>query len=240
MPDNSKKPYDVRDIIETFADEDSFCEIHASFARNCVVGLFRLDGEVAGVVANQPARLSGAIDCDAADKMARFIRFCDCFGIPLLTLVDVPAFLPGRAQEHAGIIRHGAKLLYAYSEARVPKVTLIMRKAYGGAYIAMNSREMGADVVYAWPIAEVAVMGAEGAVDIIAREKISKAPDPADLRAKLVAEYESRYMDPFTAAARGHIDEIIRPEDTRARLASAFAALRGKRGEPGRHGNMPL
>ncbi len=176
VPDNSRRSYDVKDVISRIADKGSFFEVQQDFAGNVVVGFARMDGETVGFVANQPAVMGGSLDYHASDKMARFIRFCDCFGLPILTLVDVPAFLPGTAQEHSGIIRHGAKVLYAYSEATVPKISLIMRKAYGGAYIAMNSREMGADYVYAWPIAEIAVMGAEGAVNIAFKRKIKQLP----------------------------------------------------------------
>ena len=237
VPQNPRKPYDVREVVRTMADEGSFLEIQAGWATNAVVGLARMDGRTVGFVANQPASKSGSLDRDSSDKMARFIRTCDCFGIPLVVLIDVPAFLPGTEQEHSGIIRHGAKLLYAFSEATVPKISLIMRKAYGGAYIAMNSKRMGADMVFAWPIAEVAVMGAEGAVEILHRRELDLDPS---CRERLTEEYRTRYMDPYLAAARGHIDAVIEPEDTRRRIASALEALAGKpRGEM-RHGNIPL
>lgn len=237
VPQNPRKPYDVREVVRTMADEGSFLEIQAGWATNAVVGLARMDGRTVGFVANQPASKSGSLDRDSSDKMARFIRTCDCFGIPLVVLIDVPAFLPGTEQEHSGIIRHGAKLLYAFSEATVPKISLIMRKAYGGAYIAMNSKRMGADMVFAWPIAEVAVMGAEGAVEILHRRELDLDPS---CRERLTEEYRARYMDPYLAAARGHIDAVIEPEDTRRRIASALEALAGKpRGEM-RHGNIPL
>ena len=239
VPQDSKKPYDVRRVINTFTDEGSFLEIQNEWAKNAVVGLARLDGKTVGIVANQPEHMSGALDCNASDKMARFIRFCDCFGIPLLVLIDVPAFLPGVAQEHNGIIRHGAKLLYAFSEATVPKISLVMRKAYGGAYIAMNSRRMGADMVFAWPIAEMAVMGAEGAVTIMYRKELAEKLEERD---KLVREYEQKFMNPYLAASRGFIDEVIRPEDTRKKLTAALEMLAGKKLEQPwkKHGNIPL
>ena len=195
-----------------------------------------------GVIANQPDVMAGSLDFNAGDKAARFIRFCDCFNIPILTLVDVPAFLPGKQQEYSGIIRHGAKMLYAYSEATVPKVSVILRKAYGGAYIAMNSKGMGADVVYAWPIAEIAVMGADGAANIIGRKRISAAADPDAERAKIIAEYEEKFMNPYVAAARGFVDEVILPEETKEKIVSAFIMLESKKQSlpAKKHGNIPL
>ncbi len=242
VPDNSRKAYNVKDVIECVVDENSFFEVHKDFAANAVVGFARMDGEVAGIVANQPAAMGGSLDVHASDKLARFIRFCDCFNIPLITLVDVPAFLPGTAQEHSGIIRHGAKVLYAYSEATVPKITLIMRKAYGGAYIAMNSKEMGADIVFAWPIAEIAVMGAEGAVNIAFKRKIKAAENPEEMREQCKKEYEERFLNPYVAAARGYVNEVIKPEETRASLLKALRALRSKEMErpAKKHGNIPL
>lgn len=242
VPDNSRLPYDVKKVISCIADEGSFFEVQEQFAQNVVVGWGRMDGHVTGFVANQPWVMGGSLDYHASDKMARFIRFCDCFNIPLVTLVDVPAFLPGTAQEHAGIIRHGAKVLYAYAEATVPKITLIMRKAYGGAYIAMNSKEMGADLVYAWPIAEIAVMGAAGAVNIAFKRKIKAAPEPEVTRAQCVKEYEERFLNPYVAASRGYVNEVIKPEETRGCLLRALHTLRNKRAEPVRkkHGNIPL
>lgn len=237
VPQNSRKPYDVREVIRTMADEDSFLEIQPLWAANAVIGLGRLDGKPVGFVANQPACKGGSLDRDSSDKMARFIRTCDCFHIPLVILIDVPAFLPGMEQEHGGIIRHGAKLLYAFSEATVPKISLIMRKAYGGAYIAMNSKRMGADMVFAWPIAEIAVMGAEGAVEILCRRELQT--DPA-CRAGLVEDYRERYMNPYLAVARGYIDEVVEPEDTRRRIAGALEALARKPRGADRHGNIPL
>ncbi len=242
VPDNSRKAYDVKEVIDCVVDENSFFEVQQDFAQNVVVGFARMDGEVVGVVANQPAVMGGSLDVNASDKMARFIRFCDCYNIPLVTLVDVPAFLPGTAQEHNGIIRHGAKVLYAYSEATVPKITVIMRKAYGGAYIAMNSKEMGADMVFAWPIAEIAVMGAEGAVNIAFKRKIKAAEDPAAMREQCKKEYEERFLNPYVAASRGYVNEVIKPEETRMCLLKALRALRSKKvdGPAKKHGNIPL
>lgn len=242
VPSDSKKPYDVRKVIETFVDVDSFFEIQPDFARNMIVGFARLGSETIGIVANQSQYMAGAIEINASDKAARFIRFCDCFNIPILTLVDVPAFLPGSQQEHNGIIRHGAKLLFAYSEATVPKVSLIMRKAYGGAYIAMNSKGTGADVVYAWPIAEIAVMGAAGAVSIIGKKAIEAAEDPTAKKEELLDEYNDRFMNPYIAAEHGYIDEVISPEQTREKLVSAFKMLKTKKKSlpAKKHGNIPL
>lgn len=237
VPQNPKKPYDVRDVISTMVDEGSFREVQAQWAKNAVVGLGRIDGRSVGFVANQPAFMGGSLDYNCSDKMARFIRMCDCFNIPLVVLVDVPAFLPGAQQEHSGIIRHGAKLLYAFSEATVPKISLIMRKAYGGAYIAMNSKLMGADLVLAWPIAEIAVMGAEGAVEILHRRELRADPDCRD---DLTEAYKERYMNPYLAAARGYIDEVIAPEDTRRRIAATLRAFEHKQRDMRLHGNIPL
>ena len=242
VPENTKKAYDVRKVIETFVDEDSFFEIQRSFAKNIVVGFARLEGETIGIVANQSRVMAGSLEINASDKGARFIRFCDCFNIPILTLVDVPAFLPGSQQEHGGIIRHGAKLLFAYSEATVPKVGLIMRKAYGGAYIAMNSKGTGADMVFAWPIAEIAVMGAAGAVSIIGKKAIESAVDPSAKKEELLDEYNHKFMNPYIAAEHGYVDEVILPEETREKIAGAFRMLRTKkRALPmKKHGNIPL
>ncbi len=239
VPQNPRKAYDVREVIETMADRGSFLEIQREWAQNAVIGLARMDGQTVGFVANQPAYMGGSLDYHASDKMARFIRLCDCFGIPLVVLVDVPAFLPGVVQEHGGIIRHGAKLLYAFSEATVPKVSLIMRKAYGGAYIAMNSKQMGADLVFAWPIAELAVMGAEGAVSIVWRREIKA--DPAR-KEELVQAYTDQFLNPYPAAERGYVDEIIDPADTRKRIAGALEMLKGKKQSSPwkKHGNIPL
>ena len=242
VPDNQRKVYSVTDVLDTFIDRDSFMEVQSTYARNLIVGFARLDGSVIGIVANNPRVIGGALDINASEKGARFIRFCDCFNIPLLTLVDVPGFFPGSEQEHNGIIRRGAKLLYAYSEATVPKITLIMRKAFGGAYIAMNSKGMGADVVFAWPIAQIAVMGAEGAVGILHKKQIEKAEDPKAETDKLVAEYEDHFMTPYIAAQRGFIDEVILPEETRKKISESFFALKDKNEmkRTKKHGNIPL
>lgn len=244
VPDNQRRIYSVKDVINTFADVDSFFEIQAEFAKNIVIGFARIDGEVIGIVANNPkGGLSGSLDIDSSEKAARFVRFCDCFNVPILTLVDVPGFMPGTKQEHGGIIRRGAKLLYAYAEATVPKVTLILRKAFGGAYIAMNSKGMGADIVFAWPIAQTAVMGAEGAVAIMNGKQIDAAANPAAERARLVSDYENEFMTPYIAAEKGYIDEVILPEETRRKIRSAFEALKLKdRNAAGfrAHGNIPL
>ncbi|GFH91276.1 MAG: acyl-CoA carboxylase subunit beta [Lachnospiraceae bacterium] len=242
VPDNSRRAYDVKEVIHCLVDEGSFFEVQKEFAPNGVIGWGRMEGEVVGFVANQPESMGGSLDYQASDKIARFIRFCDCFNIPLVTLVDVPAFLPGTQQEHNGIIRHGAKILYAYSEATVPKISVIMRKAYGGAYIAMNSKEMGADMVFAWPIAEIAVMGAEGAVNIAFRRKIKAANDPQAMREQCRREYEERFLNPYVAAARGFVNEVIKPEETREKLLKALKALRSKsaEGPKKKHGNIPL
>lgn len=242
VPDNSRHAYDVKEVIDCVVDSGSFFEVQKEFAPNAVVGWGRMEGCVAGFVANQPAAMGGSLDYHASDKIARFIRFCDCFNIPLVTLVDVPAFLPGTAQEHNGIIRHGAKVLYAYSEATVPKITVIMRKAYGGAYIAMNSKEMGADMVFAWPIAEIAVMGADGAVNIAFKRKIKAAENPQAMREQCKKEYEERFLNPYVAASRGFVNEVIKPEETREKLLKALKALKGKTAELPykKHGNIPL
>ncbi len=242
VPADSKRSYDVRDVIASFVDENSFMEVQPDFARNIVVGYARIDGKTVGIVANQSAFMAGSLEINASDKGARFIRFCDCFNIPILTLVDVPAFLPGSQQEHGGIIRHGAKMLYAYAEATVPKVSVIMRKAYGGAYIAMNSKGLGADVVYAWPVAEIAVMGASGAVAIIGRREIDAAEDPAAKRQDLIEGYNEKFMNPYVAAAHGYVDAVIEPSETRARIVSAFEMLAEKKKNlpSKKHGNIPL
>lgn len=242
VPDNKKKSYDVHDVINAMIDRDSFFEVQKHWAQNAVIGFGRMEGNTVGFVCNQANFKGGSLDIDSSDKMARFIRFCDCFNIPLVSLIDVPAFLPGSEQEHNGIIRHGAKILYAYSEATVPKISLIMRKAYGGAYIAMNSKHMGADIVYAWPIAEIAVMGAEGAINIIGRKQIQAADDPDAKRAELIEEYENKFLNPYTAAKRGFVDEVIRPDETKAKILKALDVLKTKQiTRPyKKHGNMPL
>lgn len=242
VPVDSKRSYDVRDVITAFVDSDSFFEVQQNFARNIVVGFARISGKTIGIVANQSAYMAGSLEINASDKGARFIRFCDCFNIPLLTLVDVPAFLPGSQQEHNGIIRHGAKMLFAYAEATVPKVSVIMRKAYGGAYIAMNSKGLGADVVYAWPSAEIAVMGASGAVAIIGKRAIDTAEDPAAKRQELIDEYNEKFMNPYVAAEHGYVDQVILPEETRDKVVAAFEMLTEKKKflPVKKHGNIPL
>jgi acetyl-CoA carboxylase carboxyltransferase component len=242
VPGNSKEAYEVREVIRAILDEGDFLEVQPDFAANIVIGLGRLDGGVVGLVANQPRILAGALDINASVKAARFVRFCDSFNIPLVTLVDVPGFLPGTAQEHGGIIRHGAKLLYAYAEATVPKLTLILRKAYGGAYCVMCSKHIRADFNFAWPTAEIAVMGPEGAVNLVFRRELAAAEELAVTREKLVAEYVEQFANPYIAAERGYIDDVIEPAQTRAVLIRSLALLRGKvRDRPvGRHGNIPL
>ncbi len=242
LPDNSNKAYDMKKVITAIVDNGDFLEVQPLFAQNIVVGLGRLNGKSVGIVANQPMVKAGALDLDGSDKASRFIRFCDSFNIPVITLTDVPAFLPGVDQEHSGIIRHGAKLLYAYSEATVPKINVILRKAYGGAYIAMSSKHLGTDLVYAWPTAEIAVMGAEGAANIIFRKDIENADDPIAKRQEKIQEYKDRFSNPYIAASRGYIDDVIEPEATRIRLISALEMLQSKRESrpPKKHGNMPL
>ena len=233
---------EVLKVIKELADKDTFMEVQSGFAKNIIVGFMRMEGHTVGVVANQPEFMAGSLDYNAGDKGGRFIRFCDCFNIPILTLVDVPAFLPGKSQEYNGIIRHGAKLLYAYSEATVPMVTVILRKAFGGAYIGMDSKGIGADFVFAWPIAQIAVMGAEGAVNIIAKRKIEESEDPEAARAEAIAEYENKFMNPYVAASRGYVDEVIKPDETKERVVKAFDMLSQKSRVkiPKKHGNMPV
>jgi propionyl-CoA carboxylase beta chain len=242
VPDSPNQPYDMVRLIGAVVDDGEFYEVHQHYARNIVVGFARLDGYTVGVVGNQPGALAGTLDIDASTKAARFVRFCDAFNIPIATFVDVPGFLPGVDQEHGGIIRHGAKLLYAYCEATVPRVTVITRKAYGGAYVVMNSRSVGADVVFAWPTAQIAVMGAQGAVSIIHRRALAEAEDADSARGHLVEEYEERFGNPYVAAELGLVDEVIEPRETRPRLIRAFEMLRTKRGQmpPKKHGNIPL
>ena len=242
VPDNQRRGYDIHLVINTFADEDSFFEVHRDFGKSVVVGYCRIDSEVIGVVASNPSVLGGSLDIDSSEKAARFVRCCDCYGIPILTLIDVPGFMPGSRMEHNGIIRRGAKLLYAYCEASVPKVSLILRKAYGGAYIAMNSKGMGADIVYAWPIAQVAVMGAEGAVDIMYKHELEQAGDTEKVRNEKIEEYNETFMSPYIAARLGIIDEVIAPEETRSKIRSAFESLTSKERSnlSFAHGNIPL
>jgi propionyl-CoA carboxylase beta chain len=242
IPADAAKPYDMREVIKRVVDDGNFFEIHPEFALNIIVGLARLDGRPVGVVANQPAHLAGCLDIDASLKAARFVRFCDCFNIPLVTFVDVPGFLPGTAQEFGGIIKHGAKLLYAFAEATVPKLTVITRKAYGGAYDVMSSKHIRADMNFAYPTAEIAVMGPEGAVGIVFRDEIAQAADPAAARARHVSEYREKFANPYSAAALGYLDEVIRPRETRPKLCRALAMLSNKRQAlpPRKHGNIPL
>jgi propionyl-CoA carboxylase beta chain len=242
VPASPNQPYDMHDLIRSIADDGEFLEVHEHYAKNIVVGFTRLGGRPIGVVANQPAQLAGTLDINASVKGARFVRFCDCFNIPLVTFEDVPGFLPGTQQEFGGIIRHGAKLLYAYAEATVPKVTVITRKAYGGAYCVMSSKHIRTDFNYAWPSAEIAVMGAEGAVNILYKRDIDKAADPAVMRAQKIAEFRERFASPYVAAERGYVDEVILPRTTRAKLVQALATLDHKRDKnpPKKHGNIPL
>ncbi len=242
VPGEDSQAYDVREPIARIVDLGSFFEIHAAFARNAVVGFARLHGEVVGVVANQPAHMAGVLDIDASDKIARFVRFCDGFNIPLVTFVDCPGFMPGTMQEHGGIIRHGAKIVYAYSEATVPKLCVVTRKAYGGAYIVMSSKYIRTDLVFAWPTAEIAVMGAEGAVNILYRKQLAQAEDGEAARARLLDEFREQFGNPYAAAASGHVDDVILPSETRGRLIAALDFLRDKQATspPKKHGNMPL
>ncbi|WP_439184127.1 acyl-CoA carboxylase subunit beta [Carboxylicivirga taeanensis] len=228
IPSDPKTPYDVRDVIKAIVDDSDFFEIQELWAANIVIGFGRLNGETVGFVANQPMVLAGVLDCDSSDKAARFIRYCDAFNVPIITLEDMPGYLPGVDQEHAGVIRHGAKVLYAYSEATVPKVTVILRKAYGGGYIAMNSRHLGADFMFAWPMAEIAVMGPEGAANIIFKKEIDEAEDKDAMRAAKVEEYKEKFANPYVAAAKGYIDSVIEPNETRALLLHAIEVSAGK------------
>ena len=242
VPDDPRRPYDMHDVISRVVDDGAFLEIQPGWAANIIVGFARLGGRSVGIVAQQPAVLAGALDIDASLKAARFVRTCDCFNVPLVTFVDVPGFLPGVGQEHGGIIKHGAKLLYAYCEATVPKLTVITRKAYGGAYDVMSSKHIRGDMNFAWPSAEIAVMGAEGAVNIIFKDEIAAASDPVAERERLVADYEAQFANPYIAAARGYVDDVIRPSETRPRLIRALEAMADKRDTNPRkkHGNIPL
>jgi propionyl-CoA carboxylase beta chain len=242
IPENPMQPYDMKEIINELADPESFFEIHRDYAENIVVGFARLAGKSVGIVANQPYALAGVLDVEASKKGARFVRFCDCFNIPLLVLVDVPGFLPGTDQEWRAIITNGAKLLYAFSEATVPRITVITRKAYGGAYDVMNSKHIGSDFNYAWPSAEIAVMGAKGASEIIFKNEIAKAPNPTEKLKEKEQEYQEKFANPYRAAARGFVDEVIEPKETRRKLIKSFAALEHKKvlKYPKKHGNIPL
>ena len=242
IPDNPNRPYDMKELITAVVDEGYFYEVQAEFARNILVGFAHLGGRSVGIVANQPANLAGCLDINAAVKAARFIRFCDCFNIPVVTFVDVPGFLPGTEQEYHGIIRHGAKLLYAYAEATVPKVTVVTRKAYGGGYIVMASKHLRGDINFAYPTAEIAVMGPEGAINIVFRDELQKAADPANAREELIGKYRDTFANPFKAAESGYIDGIIYPEETRPTLIRALDMLKNKQDHhpPKKHGNIPL
>jgi len=242
VPDNPNHPYDMREVVTRVVDDGEFYEIHRKFAGNLLVGFAHLGGHTVGIVANQPSVLAGVLDIDSADKGARFVRFCDAFNVPLVVLEDVPGFLPGVAQEHGGIIRHGAKLLYAFAEATVPKITVITRKAYGGAYDVMNSKHIRGDVNLAWPQAEIAVMGPKGAVEVLFRREIASAPDPRAATEARIEEYREKFAHPYVAAARGYVDDVIDPRETRPRLISALDMLRDKRdaNPPKKHGNIPL
>lgn len=242
VPVDAVRPYDVRNVIEQVVDEGSFFEVHENFAKNIVVGFARIRGEVVGLVCNQPKYMAGGLDIDSSDKAARFIRFCDSFNIPLITFEDVTGFFPGVKQEHGGIIRHGAKILYAYSEATVPKLTVILRKAYGGAYVALNSKAIGADIVFAWPNAEIAVMGPQGAANIIFAKEIQNSPNPEQTRAEKIEEYRSKFANPYVAASQGMVDDVIDPRETRIKIVQALDMLRTKKEtRPAKkHGNIPL
>jgi len=242
VPEQPNKPYDIKEIIRTVLDDHYFFEVHADYAQNIVVGFGRLGGRPVGIVANQPAHLAGCLDISASLKGARFVRFCDCFNIPLVTFEDVPGFLPGTAQEYGGIIKHGAKLLYAYCEATVPKITVITRKAYGGAYCVMSSKHIRGDANFAYPTAEIAVMGPDGAVNILYRRELEQAPDPAAFKDEKTREYREKFANPFVAAERGYIDEVIEPRSTRSRLIAMLELLHTKRDSnpPKKHGNIPL
>jgi acetyl-CoA carboxylase carboxyltransferase component len=242
LPDSPNLPYDMKAVIREVVDDGEFFEYFPNWAKSIVCGFARLDGNVVGIVGNQPMVLAGVLEIESSEKAARFVRTCDAFNIPLVTFVDVPGFLPGVDQEYGGIIRHGAKLLYAYCEATVPRIQVITRKAYGGAYVVMDSKSIGADLSFAWPTAELAVMGPQGAVEIVYRRELQQAADPVARRAELVADYTEKYANPYAAAERGYVDDVIDPADTRAKLIAGFAMLRSKREELPRrkHGNVPL
>jgi propionyl-CoA carboxylase beta chain len=242
IPLDASTPYVMHQVIEKIIDKNSFLEIQPSWARNAIVGLARIGGHSVGIVGQEPSVMAGVIDIDASDKMTRFVRMCDCFNIPLVTFVDSPGFLPGIAQEHGGIIRHGAKLLYAYSEATVPKICVITRKAYGGAYVVMSSKYLGTDVTYAWPSAEIAVLGAEGAANILFKKQIETSSDPVAERKKLASEYREKFNNPYYAASTGYVDDIIEPRESRPKIIASLSALRDKYAPapPRKHGNIPV
>ncbi|MGH2711977.1 MAG: acyl-CoA carboxylase subunit beta [Actinomycetota bacterium] len=242
IPDSPREPYDMKDVIREVMDDGDFFEVFPLWAMNILIGFARLDGQSVGVIANQPRVLAGTLDIESSEKAARFVRFCDAFNVPLVTFVDVPGFLPGTAQEYGGIIRRGAKLLYAFTEATVPRLTVITRKAYGGAYVVMNSKHIRSDISFAWPTAEIAVMGPEGAVNIVFRKELKDAEDPVTRRKELIEDYEERFANPYIAADRGYVDDVIEPAETRIRLIQALRMLRTKREAvpPRKHGNVPL
>jgi len=242
VPAAGNEPYDMHDVIESVLDRDSFLEIHPYFARNAIVGFGRMDGHSIGIVANQPAHLAGALDIDSSDKIARFVSTCDAFNVPIVTLVDTPGYLPGVDQEHYGIIRHGSKVIYAFCPATVPKITIVTRKAMGGAYVAMCSKQMRSDLAFAWPTAQIAVMGALGAVSVLKRKELATSPDPAALQKEFAAEFQERFMNPYMAADTGQIDEVIEPRETRPRLVRALEILRTKvqQNPPKKHGIIPM
>ncbi|MDP6133865.1 MAG: carboxyl transferase domain-containing protein, partial [Candidatus Marinimicrobia bacterium] len=242
VPENPNKPYDMHRVVNIIADKDSFFEVHSEFAKNIIVGFARIGGRSVGIVANQPAHLAGVLDIDSSVKGARFVRFCDAFNIPIITFEDVPGFLPGTEQEWRGIIKNGAKLLYAFAEATVPKLTVITRKAYGGAYDVMSSKHIRGDLNFAWPSAEIAVMGPKGAVEIIFKTQIAKAKDPQKETEKLIDEYKKKFANPYVAAERGYIDDVIKPHETRSRLMVGLKLLETKvdSNPKKKHGNIPL
>ncbi len=242
IPDDINKAYDIKDIINEIADNGSFIEVHKEFAKNIVVGLAKMNGQTVGIIANQPMVMAGSLDINSSDKASRMVRFCDSFNIPIITLTDVPGYLPGVSEEHGGIIRHGAKLLYAYSEATVPKINIIVRKAYGGAYVAMSSKHLGADIVYAWPTAEIAVMGPDAAANIIFKNEIAQSSDPIRTRAEKIEEYRIKFANPYETAKLGFVDDVIEPDSTRPRVIAALEMLKSKRETipAKKHGNIPL
>ena len=242
VPESPTKPYDMKQVLTRVVDNGDLMEVHEKFAPNFIVGFARMGGHSVGILAQQPLYLAGVLDIDASDKAARFVRFCDCFNIPLVTFVDVPGYMPGKDQEYRGIIRHGAKLLFAYAEATVPKVSVVIRKAYGGAYIAMSSKGLRGDICYAWPTAEIAVMGPEGAINVVYRDEIASAEKPEETRQKLISEYRDKFANPYVAASRGYIDDVIDPRQTRPKIIKALEMLRNKKGvnPPKKHSNIPL
>jgi propionyl-CoA carboxylase beta chain len=242
VPDDTNRPFDMRDVIYRIVDAGDFLEVHEHYAQNIIVGLARMAGRTVGIVGNQPAVLAGVLDIDSSRKASRFVRFCDAFNIPIVTFVDTPGYLPGTSQEYGGIIMHGAKLVYAYAEATVPKVTIIVRRAYGGAYDAMGSKHLRADINYAWPMGEIAVMGPDAAVNIIHRREIEKATDVEETRKKLIEQYKERFANPYIAAGKGYIDAVIDPRETRPKIIRALDMLRSKTDStpPKKHGNVPL